>query len=228
MKITAASILILSIVCLSACVDLAKPPEVAKCAGNNPLGCSDNSRADSGVTRKDGSATGEDAPATVLDSVSSPIDTTLPQDAGTKDTPPSIPDIAQDEATIKLDTQTPVEPSPVEPRTEPTVEPIVVVEPSTTDAAPAIDTRISLDSTPVNCLEAIKVNGYAFPPANPCSACKENSVSRETICVAMIDCLAAKYPCTGNCWSDCRNKAGANSISELCATDLKNAACGSH
>ena len=249
MKTTAAPALVLSIVCLSACVDLTKPPEVWQaCEGSNPTGCLNGSKADTGVTRKDGSVTEQDTPTAIPDTAAPAIDSTLPlpQDTGTKDTPPAIPDLAPDQPGLKLDTAPLVEPPLVEPRPEPTVEPpIVVVEPSATDAAPAADTkltvdtlvpldsnppdtRISPDTTTTNCMEAIKTNGYAFPPASPCSACKENSEPRETACMAMIDCVAKSYPCTGNCWTDCRNKAGASSVSESCATALKTAACGSH
>jgi hypothetical protein len=244
MKTTAAPALVLSLLCLSACVDLTKPPGVSDCAGSKAPECWKALKPDTGAAGKDASPAGEDSPGAAPDLATSPIDTARPlaQDTGTKDTPPAIPDLAPDQTTVKLDTQSLVEPPPVEPRPEPTVEPsIVVVEPSATDAATSVDTKPSMDTLPVdtrlspdvapaNCLETVKTNGYAFPPANPCSACQENSESKETACIAMIDCLATNHPCTdaNNCWTNCRNKAMASSVSERCASDLKKAACGSH
>jgi hypothetical protein len=68
------------------------------------------------------------------------------------------------------------------------------------------------------------LNGYASPPAMPCSACLENGMSRETQCKAMLDCLDTNYPCTGNCYTGCRNTNGVSGPSEACVMALLSAA----
>jgi len=40
--------------------------------------------------------------------------------------------------------------------------------------------------------------------------CKDNQTSLATKCEAMIDCMATKYPCTGNCATECLNMAGGS------------------
>jgi hypothetical protein len=76
-----------------------------------------------------------------------------------------------------------------------------------------------------NCVENVKLMGYAYPPAMPCSACFEASTSLETKCRTMIDCLDANYPCTGNCYTMCLNTAGGTGPLSSCVTGLVDAAC---
>jgi hypothetical protein len=79
--------------------------------------------------------------------------------------------------------------------------------------------------TGANCVDDIRVMGYAFPPAAPCSMCKDNQTSLETKCEAMIDCLAAKYPCTANCATECLNMVGGSGVLSTCVNALTAAAC---
>lgn len=78
-----------------------------------------------------------------------------------------------------------------------------------------------------NCVGEVQAGGYAFSPASPCSACKDNGTSRETQCKAGIDCLASKWPCSSdpNCKLNCLNAAG-DSIIQTCVRNLVNASCG--
>jgi hypothetical protein len=73
-------------------------------------------------------------------------------------------------------------------------------------------------------METIILNGYAATGAMPCSACTENGMSREMPCKAMIDCLEMSFPCTGNCYSQCRNSASVSGPTETCVTALLTAA----
>jgi hypothetical protein len=66
---------------------------------------------------------------------------------------------------------------------------------------------------------------YSYPGANPCSMCKENTVDWSTACMTMIDCMAAMYPCTGNCETNCLNASHGDSTVATCADALKAAAC---
>ena len=77
-----------------------------------------------------------------------------------------------------------------------------------------------------NCVDAIRMMDYAYPPAKPCSMCFDNQTSLETKCKAMVDCLFTMYPCTsGNCQTNCLNMAGGSSIVAGCANALTAAAC---
>jgi hypothetical protein len=77
--------------------------------------------------------------------------------------------------------------------------------------------------TGTNCVDNIRVMGYAYPGANPCSACVENNISREALCKQMLDCLEASYPCTGGCYLSCKNM-GISGPTEGCVTALLTAA----
>ncbi len=76
-----------------------------------------------------------------------------------------------------------------------------------------------------NCVEDIQLMGYAFPPAQPCSACFDNQTSLETKCEMMIDCLEASYPCTSNCYTQCLNMVGGSGVLTTCVNALTTAAC---
>ena len=76
-----------------------------------------------------------------------------------------------------------------------------------------------------NCADSIKLNGYAWPPAQPCSACLDNGISQATKCESIINCVDQNYPCTGNCLTNCQNQAGANLVVLSCVNSLLNAAC---
>ena len=77
-----------------------------------------------------------------------------------------------------------------------------------------------------NCVAQIQANGYAFPPAAPCSSCRDNNLSLEGKCKAMIDCLESRFPCTSStCNSQCLNNVGGSSVVDTCAKALTNAAC---
>src|SRR5665213_2668491 len=79
-----------------------------------------------------------------------------------------------------------------------------------------------------NCIDAIKLNGYAATGAPPCSACKDNQTDESAKCEAMIDCEdAAGCPGTGGCVLTCSNSAGASSVEQACVSALVSASCGS-
>ena len=76
-----------------------------------------------------------------------------------------------------------------------------------------------------NCVANIISMGYAYTGAMPCSACYDNTTSREMKCRMMIDCLEPKYPCiTGDCFLNCLNPGGS-SVDAACVNALLNAAC---
>jgi hypothetical protein len=77
-----------------------------------------------------------------------------------------------------------------------------------------------------SCVSKIISNGYACGTATACSACKDNGTSLETKCKAALDCFESKYPCTGNCPTECFNSAGASGPVQACVTGLT-AACSS-
>jgi hypothetical protein len=81
-------------------------------------------------------------------------------------------------------------------------------------------------SSPKNCVDAIKLNGYSFTGAEPCSACKENGADESVKCEMLIDCEDSAYPCTGNCQINCQNMAGADSAVLGCASSLARVSCG--
>ncbi len=76
-----------------------------------------------------------------------------------------------------------------------------------------------------NCISKVIGNGYACGTATACSDCKDNNTSLEAKCKAFLDCLGSKYPCTGNCATECFNSAGASSPVQTCVTALQTA-CG--
>jgi hypothetical protein len=76
-----------------------------------------------------------------------------------------------------------------------------------------------------NCVQQIKSNGYVFGAVPACSQCKDNNVELVDVCKGMIDCLAPKWPCTGNCWNECLNTVGGSGVVSGCVTALTNAAC---
>jgi hypothetical protein len=77
--------------------------------------------------------------------------------------------------------------------------------------------------TASNCVESIILMGYSHAGAMPCSACVENSISREALCKQMLDCLESNYPCTGGCYLNCRNM-GISGPTEQCVIALMTAA----
>jgi hypothetical protein len=77
-----------------------------------------------------------------------------------------------------------------------------------------------------SCVSKIISNGYACGTATACSECKDNGTSLEAKCKAVLDCFESKYPCTGNCSTECFNSAGASGPVQACVTGLT-AACSS-
>ncbi len=77
-----------------------------------------------------------------------------------------------------------------------------------------------------NCLSQVVRNGYACGTAPACSACKDNQTSLTDKCQGMLDCYASKYPCTGNCPTDCLNSVGGSGPVKACVDALQAAACG--
>jgi len=75
------------------------------------------------------------------------------------------------------------------------------------------------------CVATMISNGYAAGTATPCSQCRENQLSRATLCMAIIDCIAPLYPCTG-CFTDCSNQNGGSGPVNDCVRALMTAACG--
>jgi len=74
-----------------------------------------------------------------------------------------------------------------------------------------------------NCVSKIISNGYACGTASACSDCKDNNTSLETKCKAVLDCIGSKYPCTGNCSTECFNSAGASGPVQTCVSALQTA-----
>lgn len=75
-------------------------------------------------------------------------------------------------------------------------------------------------------MTAIQRGGYAYGTAPACSACKENSTSLELKCKAVIDCFEEKWPCSGNCPTECYNQSAASGPAMTCVMALTKAACG--
>lgn len=88
------------------------------------------------------------------------------------------------------------------------------------------DTAIAGPEVASNCLSEVVANDFACGSAPPCSDCKDNSTSKQAECEAVIKCIAAGYPCSGNCETECFNKNGGNGPVQACVTALKTAACG--
>ena len=76
-----------------------------------------------------------------------------------------------------------------------------------------------------NCISKIINNGYACGTVM-CSACKSDNTSLEAKCKAVLDCIESKYPCSGNCSTECFNSAGATGPVQACVSALQTAACG--
>jgi hypothetical protein len=103
----------------------------------------------------------------------------------------------------------------------------------TTPDAPAADSPVDaaavevgdalslLDGEAGNCFQTIKNSGYAAGAAS-CSTCMENTLSRETECKAIVDCLvtAGGVSCTGNCYTGCINQGGGGSVTAACVSAL--------
>jgi hypothetical protein len=88
------------------------------------------------------------------------------------------------------------------------------------------DAAISPSDSAGNCLTRLIANNYVCGSAPPCSACKDNSTSKAVECQAVLDCIEASYPCSGNCTTECFNKNGGNGPVQTCVTALQTAACG--
>ncbi len=73
-----------------------------------------------------------------------------------------------------------------------------------------------------NCVDAIKLAGYAAGTAAPCSACKENGADKSMSCTKVIDCLDTNYPCGSamNCALGCNNMGSADSVVTVCVNAL--------
>jgi len=52
-----------------------------------------------------------------------------------------------------------------------------------------------------------------------CSSCMENGNSLSKKCSDMIDCMAAKWPCSNNCVTDCLNSVAGSGVVQTCATN---------
>jgi hypothetical protein len=76
-----------------------------------------------------------------------------------------------------------------------------------------------------NCISKVINNGYACGTAAACSLCKDRNTSLEAKCKAVLDCFESKYPCTGNCATECFNSAGASGPVRTCIDALQTAAC---
>lgn len=75
-----------------------------------------------------------------------------------------------------------------------------------------------------SCIGQVVSNGYACGAVPPCRACSDNLVSREAGCQKGLDCLAAAWPCTGNCLQNCLNLSG-DLVAQRCVVALQTAAC---
>jgi len=93
-------------------------------------------------------------------------------------------------------------------------------------APPAKDALVSGVDSSGNCLSGLIANGYACANAPPCSACKDSSTSKQVECQAVIKCMAASYPCTGNCLTLCYTRNGGSGPVQACVAALQAAACG--
>ena len=77
----------------------------------------------------------------------------------------------------------------------------------------------------VGCVATMIANGYAAGTATPCSMCRENGNPLTDKCMAIINCIAPMYPCTG-CFTDCSNQNGGSGPVNDCVRALVSAACG--
>ena len=155
--------LFLSVVSLTACVNLAKPKDVQTCANQQPTpNCMDS---DGGGVK--------DTMGARADSVPSPTDTTI--DAGVPDSmdtkvppPPDVPD----DATVAPKPDTGMETSVPDPKPEATVEPPnVVVEPSTPDGSVPKDTKPPVDTVLADTLIPVDTT---LPPSDTKTTGSEN------------------------------------------------------
>jgi hypothetical protein len=88
-----------------------------------------------------------------------------------------------------------------------------------------VDAPTFFDAVVGNCVQQIQGNGYSYGSVAPCSQCFDNSVNLSVACKGMIDCVASSWPCTGNCWTDCRDSVGGSGVVDTCVSNLTNAAC---
>lgn len=95
-----------------------------------------------------------------------------------------------------------------------------------TGGTPAIDGGSSPSIDGGNCISKVINNGYACGSAPACSACKDNDTSLEDKCQTVLKCFESKYPCTGNCATECFNSSGASGPVQSCVSALQSAACG--
>ena len=136
-------------------------------------------------------------------------------------------DTTRDTATVGPDVAKP-EPSPdasADIKPEPGPDSSFDISPDRLPDSPVISA-----DTPT-CIEIFKGNGYALPSTTDagvqaCADCKENGISQETQCKAMVDCLRGYWVCKPNtsCWNECLNRAGDAVLGE-CVTSLLTRAC---
>lgn len=87
----------------------------------------------------------------------------------------------------------------------------------------------------LTCIQSLKANNYSVSGSaeagiKACSECKTSSgSSMETVCKAMVDCVAKSWVCRptspSGCWLDCRNKVAGDMVLDNCVTTLVNKAC---
>lgn len=75
-----------------------------------------------------------------------------------------------------------------------------------------------------NCLTTVQAAGYSSGSAM-CSSCRDNSTPLADKCMAMVDCMASQWPCSGNCETNCLNMVAGSGIVANCVDALVTAAC---
>ena len=80
-------------------------------------------------------------------------------------------------------------------------------------------------TTGANCIDDIRVMGYAYPPAMACSACMDNQTSLEMKCKSMIDCMETSYPCNAAARRTVSTWWAAAACSLTCVNALIAASC---
>jgi hypothetical protein len=75
-----------------------------------------------------------------------------------------------------------------------------------------------------NCITDLQDADYSAGTL-ACAACFDHGTSIAPKCRSMVDCLAPRWPCSGNCWSECLNMSGGDGVVDTCVRNLTTTAC---
>lgn len=157
-------------------------------------------------------------------------------DAGTDPTPDAALDKPIGNSDTPFDTEVKLDTQADTNKTGPEV--------GSPEAGPDAPLDLPLDRLPdtpdpgadtLNCIQSLKANNYAVSGSadaglKACSECKTSSgFSMETVCKAMVDCVAKAWVCRptspSDCWLKCRNDVAGDMVLDTCVTTLVNKAC---